>query len=106
MCSSDLDKEEAATARSALQTLSRETGGVAFFPQSIDDVDGIAKEVARDIRSQYILGYHSTKPPGSLQYRKVKVEAIAPKRGKLTVRTRKGYYSTAPQTNVVAAVKD
>jgi len=100
------DKEETRVAKSALATLSEETGGVAFFPKSVDEVDDIAKAVAQDIRSQYVLGYHSTQAPSMLGYRKVEVQAIAPKHGKLTVRTRKGYYSTVAQTNAVAAVKD
>jgi len=42
--------------------LSTETGGMAFFPKNIEQVDEIAAEVAREIRNQYTLGYHSTKP--------------------------------------------
>ncbi len=49
-------------ARRALEMLSAETGGMAFFPKSMEQIDQIAAEVARDIRSQYTLGYHSTKP--------------------------------------------
>jgi VWFA-related protein len=83
---------EARRAKRALQLLSSETGGVAFFPKSLDEVDEIAGEVARDIRSQYTIGYHSTKPASLGGYRIVKVEAHAPGYGKLIVRTRTGYY--------------
>jgi VWFA-related protein len=83
---------EARRAKRALQMLSSETGGVAFFPKSLDEVDEIAAEVARDIRSQYTIGYHSTKPASLGGYRIVKVEARAPGYGKLIVRTRTGYY--------------
>jgi Ca-activated chloride channel family protein len=68
---------EARRAKRALQILSSETGGVAFFPKSLDEVDEIAAEVARDIRSQYTIGYHSTKPASLGGYRIVKVEAHA-----------------------------
>jgi Ca-activated chloride channel homolog len=90
---------EARRARRALQMLSSETGGIAFFPKSLDEVDEIAAEVARDIRSQYTIGYHSTKPASLGGYRLVKVEAHASGYGKLIVRTRTGYYprtKTAP----------
>jgi VWFA-related protein len=83
---------EARRAKRALQMLSSETGGVAFFPKTLDDVDAIAAEVARDIRSQYTIGYHSTKPASLGGYRLVKVEAHASGFGKLIVRTRTGYY--------------
>jgi Ca-activated chloride channel family protein len=83
---------EARRAKRALDLLSSETGGVAFFPKSLGEVDEIAAEVARDIRSQYTLGYHSTKAESLGGYRIVKVEAHAPGYGKLTVRTRSGYY--------------
>ncbi len=83
---------EARRAKRALQMLSSETGGVAFFPKGLDEVDEIAAEVARDIRSQYTIGYHSTKPASLGGYRVVKVEAHAQGYGKLIVRTRTGYY--------------
>jgi hypothetical protein len=55
-------------------------------------VDEIAAEVARDIRTQYTISYHSTKPPALGGYRQVHVDAKAKNYGKLTVRTRSGYY--------------
>jgi hypothetical protein len=68
---------------------------MAFFPKSIDEVDQIAAEVARDIRSQYTLGYHSTKPTSVPGFRHV--EVIATGKGKLTVRTRTGYFPVVPK---------
>ncbi|HEX4005747.1 MAG TPA: VWA domain-containing protein [Acidobacteriaceae bacterium] len=83
---------EAHRARRALQLLSDETGGMAFFPHSLEDVDSIAAEVAKDIRNQYTLGYHSTRPMSQGGYRAVRVDARAPHHGKLYVRTKAGYY--------------
>jgi Ca-activated chloride channel homolog len=90
---------EAHRAKRALQLLSSETGGVAYFPKTIAAVDEIAAEVARDIRSQYTIGYHSTKPFTEGGYRLVKVEAHASGYGKLIVRTKSGYYPTAKPTS-------
>jgi Ca-activated chloride channel homolog len=75
-----------------MEMLSTETGGLAFFPKSMEDVDAIAAEVARDIRSQYTIGYHSTEPTTEPGFRHVQVTAEAKGHGKLTVRTRTGYY--------------
>jgi Ca-activated chloride channel homolog len=88
----EMSRAEVRHARNALEMLSRETGGMAFFPKSIDQVDQIAAEVARDIRSQYTLGYHSTKPTTVPGFRKVEVTAEEKGKGKLTVRTRSGYF--------------
>ncbi|MGA2219260.1 MAG: VWA domain-containing protein [Terracidiphilus sp.] len=90
------EKEESERARSALEKLSQDTGGIAYFPRSMQDVDGIAAEVAHDIRDQYTVGYRSSKPASLGGYRIVRVEANAPKHGKLIVRTRKGYYAKKP----------
>ena len=95
----DIDKREARHARSVLEALAEQTGGVAYFPKSVNDVDAIAGEVANDIRTQYTIAYHSTKPPSLGGYREVHVEAHEKGYGKLTVRTRTGYY---PRTTPAA----
>ncbi|MEO6964511.1 MAG: VWA domain-containing protein [Acidobacteriaceae bacterium] len=85
-------------ARKALQSLSDETGGIAFFPKSLNQVDAITTEVAHDIREQYILGYRPSQPISQGGYRAIRVEAKAKGLGKLTVRTRAGYFAQ-PQAN-------
>jgi Ca-activated chloride channel homolog len=94
----DLTKEEAARARQDLEALALQTGGVAYFPRSLNDVNEIAAQVASDIRNQYTLGYHSTKAADLGGYRTVRVEATTGrKNSKLTVRTRQGYYPKQAQ---------
>jgi len=87
---------ESGRARKALKTLSDQTGGIAFFPQSLAKVGPIAQEVARDIRRQYILGYHPSRPISQGGYRSIQVAAHAKGLGRLTVRTRAGYYASNP----------
>jgi Ca-activated chloride channel family protein len=89
---------ESHRARRALQLLSDETGGLAFFPKNLGQVDQIAAEVARDIRNQYTIGYHSSKPASLGGYRVVHVDAKAKGYNKLIVRTRPGYFPHAPGT--------
>lgn len=84
-------KQEAEQERQVLSTLAAETGGLAYFPRSLEEVNGIADIVARDIRDQYIIGYHSSNPSAHGGYRAVRVEAQASGFGHLTTRTRKGY---------------
>ena len=93
----EMSRAEVRHARRALEMLSTETGGIAFFPKSMEQVDQIAAEVARDIRSQYTIGYHSTKPSSEPGFRRVTVEAEASGHGKLNVRTRTGYFPVVRQ---------
>jgi Ca-activated chloride channel homolog len=65
---------------------------VAFFSKLMEQVDQIAAEVARDIRSQYTIVYQSTKPSTEPGFRRVQVTAGAKGQGKLNVRTRTGYF--------------
>jgi VWFA-related protein len=93
---------EARRAKRALEMLSNETGGVSFFPKNLDAVDAIAGEVARDIREQYTIGYHSTKAASLGGFRRVQVEARSKGYGKLDVRTRTGYYPNTKQKGAPA----
>jgi VWFA-related protein len=93
-----MSHSEVRHARRALEMLSAETGGMAFFPKSLEQVDEIAAEVARDIRSQYTIGYHSSKPSSEPGFRRVQVDATGQGHGKLTVRTRTGYFPTSRQS--------
>lgn len=85
-------------AKRALQSLSDQTGGVAFFPKDLMEVDEISQEVARDIRNQYSLTYKPSNPRSNGGYRKVKVEARAPGYKDLQVRTRDGYFADEKRT--------
>jgi Ca-activated chloride channel homolog len=77
--------------RQALQDLATSTGGVAFFPQSADEVNEISRNVARDIRTQYTIAYNPGPNIGK-GYQAIRVDAHAPGHTHLTVRTRSGYY--------------
>jgi VWFA-related protein len=86
-------------ARRALQNLADQTGGVAFFPKDLVEVDEISQEVARDIRNQYSITYKPTNPRSNGGYRKVRVEAHAPGYKDLQVRTRDGYFADERKTS-------
>ena len=77
--------------REALQVLASSTGGVAFFPQSLDEVSAITRTIAHDIRSQYTLAYNPGPNIGK-GYQTIRVEAKGSGHTRLSVRTRNGYY--------------
>jgi Ca-activated chloride channel homolog len=93
-----LGEEKARRARRALETIAQRTGGIAFLPRTVDEVDEISTTVAHDIRSQYNIGYKPTTPKSVGGYRTIHVEARAKGYSKLTVRTRSGYYPGQEQS--------
>ncbi len=88
-----LGEEKARRARRALDTMAERTGGISFFPRTLDEVDAISRTVAHDIRNQYTIGYKPTNPRSTGGYRTVHVDARAHGYNKLVVRTRSGYYA-------------
>ena len=88
------NKKEAKRARKALEQISAASGGLAFFPENVDDVHNICEQVAHDIRNQYILAYYPTNVRRDGSFRTIQVEVIPPRgHGKLVARTRNGYYA-------------
>jgi Ca-activated chloride channel homolog len=88
-----LGEEKQRRARNALKEMAIRTGGVAFFPKDLNEVDEISSTVAHDIRNQYTIGYKPTTPKRAGGYRAIHVDAHQKGYGKLTVRTRSGYYA-------------
>jgi VWFA-related protein len=88
---SEEEHREAARARKALNDLAEATGGKTFFPKEVLEVDSIARQVARDIRSQYVIEYSPANFKMDGSFRSIKITAKAPG---TTVRTRSGYYAT------------
>ena len=94
---SEEERREAKRAERALNALAEATGGEAFFPKDVTEVERIAHQVARDIRNQYSIVYAPANQSMDGSYRQIKVVAKGP--GSPTVRTRSGYYAT-PDANI------
>lgn len=86
------EKRDAQRARRGLNELTSATGGLAFYPKDVADVQSLCVEIARDIRSQYTIAYRPNLQELDGSYRQIKVTVDAP--GRPTVRTRSGYYAT------------
>ncbi len=72
-----------------LRQLAQETGGRAFFAQSVDELSGIYGQIAEELSSQYTLGYTSKNPKRDGAWRRIVVRVTAPN---ATARTKQGYY--------------
>ncbi len=88
-----LQEEHSKRAKRALREMAEETGGEAFFPRDLSEVNAITSQIAHDIRNQYTIGYKPDTPQSAGGYRTVGVTAQAKGYKKLQVRTRSGYYA-------------
>jgi Ca-activated chloride channel homolog len=80
-------------ARRTLQQIADTTGGQAFFPVTVQELDRIYEKVLAQIRAQYTIGYLSTNEKTDGVWRKVEIK-IARKDGRdYRVRARKGYFA-------------
>jgi Ca-activated chloride channel homolog len=86
------ERREARLAKRALDAISHDSGGLAFYPKGASDVDAIALQVAHEIRNQYTIAYSPTVPTLDGSFRQIKVTVAGP--GHPTVRTRTGYFAT------------
>jgi VWFA-related protein len=89
------ERREAKRAEHALDALGEATGGETFFPKELSEVERIAHQVARDIRSQYTIEYTPSNQNMDGSYRQIKVVAKGPNNP--IARTRSGYYATPDQ---------
>ena len=94
---SEEERREAKRAERALAALAEATGGEAFFPREVSEVERIAHVVARNIRNQYSIVYTPANQSMDGSFRQIRVVAKGP--GSPTVRTRSGYYATPDQAN-------
>jgi VWFA-related protein len=76
-----------------LKGLSQVSGGVAYFPKKLEEIVPICKQIAKDIRTRYTVGYIPSMENGKPE-RHIKVVASSPDHPKLIVRTRTSYLFT------------
>lgn len=63
---------------SLIKKLASETGGRAFFPESLADLPQIANEIIRDLRTQYVVAYNPTNKTADGTYRAIRVTVDQP----------------------------
>ncbi len=90
------EKREAAKAKRALNSLANASGGLAFYPRELAEVEKIALDVANEIRNQFMMSYSPVNQNLDGTFRQIKVVVNAP--GRPVVRTRSGYYANPEQT--------
>jgi VWFA-related protein len=83
------DASRAKEAHHELDELAERTGGSAYYPPSIEAVDEVALDIARQIRQQYTLAYAPVNQALDGSYRSIRVSVAGPQR--FSVHTRAGY---------------
>jgi Ca-activated chloride channel family protein len=78
-----------------LRRLCKDTGGIAYFPREGESAANVSKEIARDLREQYTLGYAPQNMKPADAFRKIEVKFTGPGHSRLRVRTRQGYSPAA-----------
>jgi Ca-activated chloride channel family protein len=77
-------------AQEGMEQVAAATGGNAFVPERVEDLDGVFRQIASELRSQYLLQYYSNDQTQNNRFRRISVSV--PQRGNVRVRARQGYY--------------
>lgn len=80
------------TLRANLETYARSTGGRAFFPRNVKDLDSVFNQIVTELANQYVLSYSSTNLEQDAKWRDIKVQV---RTGKYDIRARRGYRANA-----------
>jgi Ca-activated chloride channel family protein len=86
----DVQQKGFKEAEFVMRTLALETGGRSFFPNKIDDLNGVYTQIADELASQYTIGYVSKNPRRDGAFRRIDVRVT---RQNATARTKRGYYA-------------
>jgi Ca-activated chloride channel homolog len=84
-------------AQELLFNLAEDSGGRAFFPKDVAEIPAIAQQIAKDMRTQYVISYYPSNFERDGSFRVVRVDVTAKNNRKLIARTRRGYYARGEQ---------
>jgi Ca-activated chloride channel family protein len=73
-----------------MTALARETGGRAFFPAALCELDGVYEGIAEELRTLYGVAYVSSNPRRDGGWRQITIRSLRPS---LLLRHRTGYYA-------------
>src|SRR5213594_1986753 len=76
-----------------LKNLAEETGGRAFFPYHVDDLNQSFQDIGDELRNQYTIAYLPTNYVMDGRYHKIRIEV--PDHKGYQVRARRGYFARA-----------
>jgi Ca-activated chloride channel family protein len=80
-------------AQNAMQQLANSTGGTAFVPEQIADLEAVFARIISELRAQYLIQYYSDNKNAGIAFRRIAI--TIPPQPQLRVRAREGYYPKA-----------
>ena len=86
-------KSPAKKAKDLLSRIADDSGGSAYFPKEISEIPAIAAQIAKDLRTQYVVSYYPTNDKRDGTFRNVQVSVNSQGSRKMIARTRRGYYA-------------
>src|SRR5262249_34780253 len=90
-------KSPAKKAKELLSRIADDSGGHSYFPKDISEIPSIAAQIAKDLRTQYVVSYYPTNEKRDGTYRTIQVNVNNNGSHKLIARTRRGYYARNEQ---------
>ena len=82
-------------AETGMEAIAEATGGTAFIPDGEKDLERVFRQVAAELRGQYLLQYYGDSESPATQFRRIQVSV--PARQDVRVRARQGYYPKKQQ---------
>lgn len=104
-----ISKSAQSKALALLNTLADESGGHAFYPKNVRELQEAVSAITRELRTQYVIAYQPSNATPDGKFRKVQVKlnaaagSGAPKR---TLRARAGYFAPGAREQKKADAKD
>jgi Ca-activated chloride channel family protein len=98
-------KSPAKKAKDLLTRLADDSGGRAFFPKDVSEMPAIAAQIAKELRTQYVVSYYPTNDKRDGTFRSLKVNVSPKGNRKLIARTRQGYYARNEKGQLPTAVR-
>jgi Ca-activated chloride channel homolog len=86
-------KSPAKKAKDLLSRIADDSGGRAYFPKDISEIPAIAAQIAKDLRTQYVVSYYPSNDKRDGTFRNIQVSVNSQGSRKLIARTRRGYYA-------------
>jgi Ca-activated chloride channel family protein len=96
-------RSSAKKAKDLLLRIADDSGGRAYFPKDINEIPAIAAQIAKDLRTQYVVSYYPTNDKRDGTFRAIQVSVNQNSGRKLIARARRGYYARNPQGQLPAA---
>jgi Ca-activated chloride channel homolog len=86
-------KSPAKKAKDLLSRIADDSGGHAYFPRDISEIPAVAAQIAKDLRTQYVVSYYPSNDKRDGTFRNIQVSVNSQGSRKLIARARRGYYA-------------